>query len=241
MPVATLDVCLSPLLFHLYDVKDKNVVVIDILRATSTICTALHHGAKAVVPVTTIEECLSYKNENTLLACEREGKIAEGFVHGNSPMEYTEDIIKDKLLVLTTTNGTRCINMSRGARNIVAGSFLNLNAIVEFLSQEKRDTILFCSGWKDQFSLEDTLFAGAVVDRLAQEFNWNNDPAFSAFQLYQSAKSDLLAFVKNSSHYQRLAAHGVSKDIAFCMNQSLFNLIPILNSKNQLIISPNHE
>jgi 2-phosphosulfolactate phosphatase len=233
MSTAKLEVCLSPLLFNLYDVRNKNVVVIDILRATSTICTALNNGAKEVIPVTTIEECLALKKENNILACEREGKIAEGFEHGNSPLEYTEALIKNKTLALTTTNGTRCINMSIGADNIIAGSFLNLKTVCDFLIKDNKDTILFCSGWKDQFSLEDTLFAGAVVDAIQENFDWNNDSTFCAYSLYTSAKNDLYTFVKNSSHYQRLAGHGVEKDIQFCISLNQFDILPILNTQTR--------
>ena len=236
MSLPKIEVCLSPLLFNLYDVTDKNVVVIDILRATSTICTALQNGAKAVIPVTTIEDCLAYKAENFLLACEREGKIADGFEHGNSPLEYTSDLIKDKTLVLTTTNGTKCINLSKGARKIITGSFLNLQSVIKFLIEDNRDSILFCSGWKDQFSLEDTLFAGAVVEGLQNHFNWNNDSTYSAYSLYQSAKSDLFTSIKKSSHYQRLAAHGVEKDIQHCISLNQMDILPYLNSQNQIII-----
>lgn len=236
MSLPKLEVCLSPLLFNLYQVEHKNVVVIDVLRATSTICAALSNGAASVIPVTTIEECLALKTTENIIACEREGKIADGFEHGNSPLEYTPAIIKDKSLVLTTTNGTRCINMSKGADLIITGSFLNLSAVSAFLAKSNKDTILFCSGWKDQFSLEDTLFAGAVIDQLQDKFNFNNDSSFASWQLYQSAKDDLLNYVKNSSHYQRLAGYGIEKDIAFCVNIDTYSIVPYLNSTNQLTI-----
>ncbi|MEI6313114.1 MAG: 2-phosphosulfolactate phosphatase [Bacteroidota bacterium] len=236
MSLPKLEVCLSPLLFNLYQVEHKNVVVIDVLRATSTICAALSNGAKSVIPVTTIEECQALKTADNIIACEREGKIAAGFEHGNSPLEYTPAIIQDKSLVLTTTNGTRCINMSKGADLIITGSFLNLSAVTTFLAKSNKDTILFCSGWKDQFSLEDTLFAGAVIDQLQDQFNFNNDSSFAAWQLYKSAKDDLLNYVKNSSHYQRLAGYGIEKDIAFCVATDTYSIVPYLNSTNQLTI-----
>lgn len=235
MSQSKLEVCLSPLLLNLFDIQHKNVVVIDVLRATSTISSALYHGASAVIPVTTIEECFQLKTSENIIACEREGKIADGFEHGNSPLEYTSDVIQSKTLVLTTTNGTRCINLSHGAERIITGSFLNLTATCNFLLREKRDTILFCAGWKDQFSLEDTLFAGAVIDQLGGHFDWNNDASFSAYQLYQNAKPDLLGFVKNSSHYQRLAGYGIEQDIAFCMQIDVYDIVPFLNSNNHLI------
>ena len=209
MQKPNIEVCLSPLLFPLLDHRGKNVVVIDVLRATSTICNALENGAEAVIPVETLEECLAMEGENLLKAAERNGQKPEGFLHGNSPLEYSKELVAGKTIVLTTTNGTRCIKMSLGADKIVAGSFLNLDAIVDFIRQDKKDTILFCAGWKDQFNLEDTLFAGAVID--------------------------LMEVVKFSSHYQRLSKHGVTKDIEFCMSLNQTKILPILNQQQKLV------
>lgn len=232
-----LDVCVSPLLFPLYKAEGKLVVVIDILRATSTIATALHHGANAVIPVTDINECLSYAAVDVLCACEREGKIADGFSHGNSPLEYTPDVIKNKTLVLTTTNGTKCIQMSRAqqAAEIITGAFVNLQAVCTYIQDAKQDVLLFCSGWKDQFSLEDTLFAGAVCDALEAHFTINTDSAYAAMHLYRSVKNDLYTAVTHSSHYKRLAAHGVEQDIRYCCSLNQIDIVPFLTSNNTLI------
>jgi len=232
---ANIEVCLSPLLFPLVDHRGKNVVVIDVLRATSTICNALKNGASAVIPVETMEECLAIEGDDLIRAAERNGQKPEGFEHGNSPLEYTPSLVKGRTIVLTTTNGTRCIKMSVGADQIVAGSFLNLDAIVNFIRNENKDTILFCAGWKDQFNLEDTLFAGAVVDRLKFDFDYHNDAAFSARQLYVNSEEHLLDVVKFSSHYQRLTKFGVTKDIEFCMTLNQTKIIPILNQQHKLV------
>ena len=235
MQKLNIEVCLSPLLFPLLDHRGKNVVVIDVLRATSTICNALENGAEAVIPVETLEECLAMEGENLLKAAERNGQKPEGFLHGNSPLEYTAEIVKGKTIVLTTTNGTRCIKMSIGADKIIAGSFLNLDAIVEFIGHDNKDTILFCAGWKDQFNLEDTLFAGAVIDRLKLGFEYNNDAAFAARHLYVNSEEHLMDVVKFSSHYQRLSKYGVTKDIEFCMSVNQTKILPILNKQNKLV------
>ncbi len=118
----------------------------------------------------------------------------------------------------------------------MAGSFLNLSAVIQFLKEDKKDCILFCSGWKDQFSYEDTLFAGAVIEGLQVYFDWNNDSAYCAYTLYQAAKNDLYSSIKKSSHYQRLSSHGVEKDILFCISLNKFDILPYLNTQNQLII-----
>jgi 2-phosphosulfolactate phosphatase len=234
---ANIEVCLSPLLFPLLKKEGKVVVVIDILRATSTICTALANGAQYVIPVETTEECLWHRGDGVLLAAERNGQIAEGFEHGNSPLEYGPEKIKDRVLVLTTTNGTKCLRMSEGADHILVGSFLNLDAIVQRLKDLNKDVILFCAGWKDQFNLEDTLFAGAVVDMLKYDFTFDNDAAFAARQLYVNTDDHLMEVVKFSSHYQRLSKHGVVKDIEYCLTPNLLNMVPFLDKDMKIKLS----
>jgi 2-phosphosulfolactate phosphatase len=130
---AKLEVCLSPALLHLYDTRDAVVVIIDIFRATSTITAALHNGARCVIPVASVQECIEIGASlpGSITAGERDGKVVPGLLMGNSPLEYTPDVIKDKVLVLTTTNGTRLLHMVEGASAIVIGSFLNLSALVQ--------------------------------------------------------------------------------------------------------------
>lgn len=231
-----IEVCLSPLLFPLFEKKGKVIVVIDILRATSTICTAIQNGALGVIPVEHLEECLALQGENIIKAAERNGKVADGFTFGNSPFEYSEEVIAGKFLALTTTNGTRSLRLSEGADQILVGSFLNLSAIINRLKILNQDTILFCAGWKDQFNLEDTLFAGAVIHELQGFFNDNNDPAYMAKRLYTQASGDLLEAVRHSSHYQRLAGHGVLKDIDYCLQFNQTDIVPILDQKSKIII-----
>src|SRR5436190_20477337 len=128
----SLHTCLSPALLHLYDVSNSIVVIIDILRATSTIATALNNGAKCVIPVDSVSRCIELgKQIDGITAGERDGKVAEGLKHGNSPFEYSREFIERKTLVLTTTNGTRLLHMSleNGAKEIITGSFPNLSAV----------------------------------------------------------------------------------------------------------------
>ncbi len=160
----TLYTCLSPALLNLYDVNNFVVVVIDILRATSTIATALYNGAKAVIPVDSVEKCMRLgKNMECITAGERDGKVAEGLQYGNSSFEYPRNFIEGKILVLTTTNGTKLLHMAltKGATEIITGSFLNLSAVCEHLIKMKKNVILACGGWKDKVNIEDSLFAGA--------------------------------------------------------------------------------
>src|ERR1043165_5295506 len=128
----TLYTSFSPALLHLYDVSNCIVVIIDVLRATSTIATALYNGARAVIPVDSVSRCIEIGRQiEGITAGERDGKIAEGLSYGNSPFEYPREFIQDKMLVLTTTNGTKLLHMAldKGAKEIVIGAFSNLNAV----------------------------------------------------------------------------------------------------------------
>ena len=166
MSKLNLEVCLTPALLHLHDIRESIVVVIDIFRATSSICYGIENGAKAIIPVESIESCKSYQSTDFLLAAERNGEIVAGFDFGNSPFAYTSEKVKGKTIVLTTTNGTRAIHAAQEAHTIVIGSFLNLNTLCNWLKTENRNICLLCSGWKDKTNLEDTLFAGAIVEQL---------------------------------------------------------------------------
>jgi len=227
----TLYTCLSPALLHLYDVRDCVVVVIDILRATSTISTALFNGAKAIIPVDSVEKCIRLgKSMECITAGERDGQVAEGLQYGNSSFEYPHEFIQGKILVLTTTNGTKLLHMAlaKGATEIITGSFLNLSAVCDHLVQLKRNVILACAGWKDKVNIEDTLFAGAVVSRIGAQFTVNCDASKMAETLYGVANEDMYEFMKerNASHYQRLTGFGLERDIRHCLTPDLANILP---------------
>ncbi len=227
----SLEVCLSPALLHLYDVKNSIVVIIDVLRATSTICTALYNGASRVIPVATVEECVNIGRAiDGITAGERDGKVAEGLVHGNSPFEYPREFIENKTLVLTTTNGTKLLHMAKDAIQIVTGSFPNISAVCDYLSAQGQNVILGCAAWKDRVNMEDTLFAGAVVSRIREHFDVSCDSAIAAETLYNTAKGDIYTYMQQASHYQRLAKYGLEKDIAYCLTPDGANVLPIFRN-----------
>lgn len=224
--------CLSPALLHLYDVSSSVVVIIDILRATSTIATALNNGARCIVPVETVAECIRIgKQIDAITAGERDGQIAEGLQYGNSPFEYPQSFIKGKTLVLTTTNGTRLLHMAleKGAKEIITGSFANLKAVCNHLIKRNQPVILACAAWKDKINLEDTLFAGAVIESLKENFTTNCDSSKIAVSLYLEAQGDLFEFMKTreASHYQRLSGFGLEKDIRHCLQADTADVLPI--------------
>jgi Phosphosulfolactate phosphohydrolase and related enzymes len=224
----TIDVCLSPDLMHLYPVGDSTVVVVDILRATSCMTTALACGVEKIFPVASLDEALAKKSEDTFTAGERDGKKVEGFDLGNSPFEYMQPHVKGKNIAFTTTNGTQAIVKSLGAREIVIGSFLNLSRVVAHLEQCPNNVLVVCAGWKGKFNLEDTLYAGALVEHIQNTVKPACDAPLAAGHLYRAAKDDMLSFLKNSSHVQRLARLGIEKDIAFCLTPDKYNVLPIL-------------
>ena len=223
---------LSPALLHLYNVSQATVVIIDVLRATSTIATALYNGAKHIVPVDSVAKCIELGRQiNCITAGERDGKIAEGLKYGNSPFEYSREFINGKILVLTTTNGTRLLHMAldKGAKEIVTGSFANLDAVTEYLVQQKNNVILACAAWKDRINIEDTLFAGAVIEKIRTHFNIECDASHIALNLYNTASGDMFGFMKenNASHYNRLMSFGLEKDIRYCLEPNTANVLPI--------------
>lgn len=223
----SIDVCFSPELLHLYDLKGKAVVAVDILRATSTMVTAFANGAADIIPVMQLDECLQYAAQGCLTAAERDGVKAEGFDLGNSPFAYMNGHIKGRTIAITTTNGTRAIRMSEAADEIIVGAFLNLQAVADHLIALGLDVIVVCAGWKGKFNLEDTLFAGALAAKLQDKFTFENDATLASLYLYQAAKADLVTFLRQSSHVQRLENLETNKDIAFCMKHDVYNTLPV--------------
>lgn len=221
---------LSPALLNLYDVSTSIVVIIDVLRATSTIATALYNGAKDIIPVDSVAECIRLgKQIEGITAGERDGLIAEGLAHGNSPFEYPAEFIGGKTLVLTTTNGTKLLHMAldKGAKEVITGTFPNISAVCDYLVAMNMPVILGCAAWKDRINIEDTLFAGAVISRIKDHFHINCDSSQLAETMYQDAKEDLFEFMKNknASHYNRLSRLGLEKDIRYCLTDDVANVL----------------
>ncbi|MCD2424532.1 2-phosphosulfolactate phosphatase [Niabella pedocola] len=227
----TLYTSLSPALIHLYDLNNTVVVVIDVFRATSTIAAALYNGAQYIIPVDSVPKAIEIsKSVKGIAAGERDGKLADGLSHGNSPMEYKRDFIEDQVLVLTTTNGTRLLHMAleQGADDIVTGSFPNLSSVCNYLIAQGKNVVLACAGWKDKFNLEDTLFAGAVISQVKAHFSIHCDSSFMAEYMYQHNKHDLLGFAKQLTHYHRLVDRfGYIDDIAFCLQENVADVLPL--------------
>jgi 2-phosphosulfolactate phosphatase len=226
----SLHTVLSPRLLNIYDVTNCVVVVIDVFRATSTIATALYNGAARVIPVDTVEQCIQIgKNTGGITAGERDGKVIEGLEYGNSPAEYPRSFIEGKTLVLTTTNGTKLLHMAlnAGASEVITGSFPNISAVCDHLVSQQKNVILGCSAWKDRFNLEDTLFAGAVISRIKEHFTIHCDSSLMAMDLYSMHRNDMNAFIRNTTHWHRLASYGLEKDLEYCVTHDAANILPV--------------
>lgn len=228
-----LEVCLTPALISLYDVEEYIVVIVDIFRATSSICYGIENGAEAIIPVSEVEACSAYREKGLgyLLAAERNGEVVTGFDFGNSPFSYTKEKVAGKTVVLTTTNGTQALHVSRAAKKVVIGSFLNLTALCNWLKTQNENILLVCAGWKNNFNLEDTLFSGAVVEQLKHLDFKPDDAAIAANDLYQLGKDDLDAYLAKTSHSERLKKLGIEADIAFCLNVDITTAIPVLEGE----------
>lgn len=230
-PKPVLHTCFSPALLHLYDVTDTIVVVIDVFRATSTIAAALHNGACYVIPVDSVPAAVEIsRTTGGIAAGERDGRIAEGLQYGNSPFEYPREFIEGKILVLTTTNGTRLLHLAleRGADTIITGSFPNLSAVCRFLTAQGKNVLLGCAGWKDRFNMEDMIFAGAVISRVKEQFTIHCDSSLTACMMYEQHRHRIHEMAREFTHYHRLVDRfGLIEDIAFCLTPDVADVLPV--------------
>ena len=223
-----LEVCLSPELLHLHDLKGKLVIVIDIFRASSCMVKALAEGVDHIRPVAQVEECFSLGKQGYIMAGERNGVMVEGFNLGNSPLQYADRAYEGKKIAMTTTNGTLALSKAAtDAEAVWIGAFHNLSALTEAVKKRGVDTLLLCAGWKGKFSMEDTLFAGALSQGLWDAFTCYDDATLAALNLYHQVQNNLMDFLKGANHYKRLHRMGVEEDLAFCLKQDCHPVIPM--------------
>jgi len=224
------EVCYSPGQYHLYEQGFDIIVVIDVLRATSAIATALHCGVEGVIPVGTLEEAIQYRTKGYMVGAERDGQVVEGFDFGNSPYAYMNPDMKGKTVVLTTTNGTKAIQLARDKKIVVIGCLNNLDILCQWLIEQKQNTLILASGWKDKVNLEDTICGGAIADILLEtrKFRSNEDSTVAAKFIYRSAREHLWSFLRASSHRRRLIQLNIQKDVKYCLTLNTVPCIPIL-------------
>ncbi len=224
------EICFTPELYRFYHQKDAIVVIADILRATSAIVTAFENGVEKLIPVATLEEAMNCKNKGLLLAAERNGVVLDFADFGNSPFNFTRERIAGKTIAYSTTNGTNAIQMAKDSYRVVIGAFINLSAIANWLMDQKRDVLIFCSGWKGKFNLEDSLFAGALAEQLLESthFHTDCDSVQASLDLWSLAKTDLLAYIEKAAHRHRLKKLGLDDILEYCHTINTTDKIPVL-------------
>jgi len=232
----TIEVCLSTELFKCYDPKGKIVVVVDVLRATSVICTMMHNGVKEIIPVKSIDEAKAYKDKGYMVVAERNGQKLDFADFGNSPYFFTKDVVEGKTIVYSTTNGTNAITVGQDADEVIIGAFLNLSALIDHISKKEKNVIILCSGWKGKFCIEDTILAGAISQKLIDNHGYTTkcDSVHAATDIWLLAKVDLKTYIEKAAQRHRLKNLGLDNVISYCFTEDVTSIIPLL--KNSRIV-----
>ncbi len=225
-----IDVALCPVLYDQCKMDNSIVVVIDVLRATSAICTAFESGVKEMIPVSTLDEARVYHKQGYLVGAERDGSPIEEFDFGNSPYSYKNPELKGKSVVLTTTNGTKAINMAKEADVVAIGAFTNISVLSEWLVNQDKNIVFLCAGWKGRFNLEDSVFAGAVIERIGRNSKYDEltDSCLAVKSLFINAEKNPYNFLSSSSHRIRMHKLNLKKDVKYCLTYDQSTSIPIL-------------
>jgi len=230
----SVEVCFSPGLFPDILTKDDFIVVlVDVLRATTTICTAVANGVEAIVPVASHEEARRLKSEGFLVASEKDGVRLDFADFGNSALSFTRDAIGGKTLVYCTTNGTRALHLAKGASGVAIGAFINISALTAWLVRQRKNVVTLCSGWKNRFCLEDTLFAGVLTRKLLDtgSFRTDCDSAHAAMDLWSLAEGDVLHYIERAAQRHRLKNLGLDDVIPYSFACDQVNVVPVFDGK----------
>ncbi|MEN8119259.1 MAG: 2-phosphosulfolactate phosphatase [Bacteroidota bacterium] len=230
-----LDVCLSSDLIGNFNAENTTIVIIDIIRASSTICTAFHYGVDELITVAEVEAAIEYKTKGYITAGERNGEKLDGFDMGNSPLSFMTPDIEGRKLAITTTNGTKSIALvSEKLKNssdteIVIGAFVNYQPLFQYLRSTKKNVLLVCSGWKGNVSIEDTLFAGKLAGDLNRysQFEYVSDASNHAVLIYDLAKNDLFGFIMDQSMRFKDKIGDLGTDIRYCLKENVTNALPV--------------
>ena len=232
-----IEICFSPSLIQLYEHRDSVVVVTDVFRATTTICTAFANGASYIIPVATEQEALAYKSLGHLVGAEQATERCSFADFGNSPSEYSVDKVNGKSIVFMTTNGTKAIKGAADCYQLLIGAFVNLRALTERILSLGKDVLIVCSGANGRICLEDSLFAGALTSTLLAEDGVEaaSDGARMAVALWHQANRDFSNILIQSEHARRLIQHGFRSDINYCLRRSIFGVVPELQGDKLIV------
>lgn len=211
--------------------------MVDIFRASTTMCAMLHNGASSIITVATIEEAMQYKSDGFLVGAERQTRKCDFADFGNSPFDYKREMVLGKEIVFTTTNGTMAIEMGKESRMLFIGAFSNIDALANKCLEESDRVVILCAGWNNRINMEDILFGGAFAEKLSAkgEITTGSDAVKIALELWLKAKNDPLAYLTKSDHYQRLINNGVERDAAFCLLHNTASVVPVYNSADKKI------
>lgn len=224
-----IEICFTPALYNLYHNPESNVVVIDIMRATTSICAAIAAGANGIIPVGSVEDAKKMKEAGYILAAERNGIVLDFADFGNSPNLFTPERVGGKTIAYSTTNGTQAIKMAKGAKNVIIGAFVNLSRVVEFLISDDSDIVILCSGWKNKFNIEDSLCAGAMATKLIEsgKFSTICDATNASIDLWNIARTDLMKYIEKAAHRHRLRGIVTDEVVEYCHTTDIVNVLPV--------------
>ncbi len=229
--IPKLDICFTPALFPFYfdENRETIAIVVDVFRASTTICYAFSSGVKSIRPVASIEDAIEAKNQGFLVGAERNTEKCSFADFGNSPFDYSPEKVHGKEIVFTTTNGTKTIEAVSTASRVLIGAFSNISSIADYCLSKDCDVIVCCAGWNNRINLEDSLFAAAFCEILLskRQYNANSDALLIALKIWNEAKCDLRAYLEASEHVQRLLRLGLDKDINFSLMRDTTKIIPI--------------
>jgi len=219
------------------------IIVIDVLRCSSTIVTALANAADAVIPTKTVKEAriLHKKHPEFILAGERRGIKPKGFDLGNSPLEFSPQKVKGRQIILTTTSGTKAIILSKNAKYVFTGAFLNAEATAKaalnLAQQEKIGISLISAGTNGRFSLEDFICVGAIVESFPADNLEHSDAILAALLAFQQTRKSLDRVIQSGHHARYLISQGFEEDVKFCSQLNIFKIVPFL--KGEIIVPLN--
>jgi 2-phosphosulfolactate phosphatase len=238
-----INVILSPSQVDELYFSGKTSIVIDVLRATSTIIESLHNGAKEVIPVSSFEFAMkasgSFFGGNTLLGGERNTKRIEGFNLGNSPLEYTNKVVQGKSIILYTTNGTKAIVRAKFSETLILCAFTNISIVANFIGHSDKDIEILCSGRNNGFCIEDTVCAGRLISNIQKikKHAVLTDSAKASVLLSNSYENNLQKLLSECEHGKILIENGFEKDIDYCAREAAVELIPIFHEGSIKIYS----
>lgn len=238
-----LDLCPSPVLYPYYKTDNDTVIVVDVFRASATMCTILNNGASAIIPVSDTEEAQDYKSRGFLVGAERKTRKCDFADFGNSPFDYTKEKVQYRDVVFTTTNGTMAIEAAKDSKELLIGTFINLDAVVERCIRTSERVVILCAGWNNRINIEDSLFGGAFAERAIElaDVELDSDSVRMSLELWKRVKNDLMSYIKVSDHYRRLIDNGAVSDADYCLTPNSLSVVPYYNKTDRKIqvIHPN--